>query len=54
VLELQFHASQIQLPAHGHRDAAQIGREVGLKAEAGAGDGWAQGGVVGDRDLSLA
>ena len=43
VLELELDPGQIELSAHGHRDAAQIGSEVGFKVEAGAGQGRAQG-----------
>ena len=44
VLELELDAGQIELTAHRHGDAAQVGGEVGLKVEAGAGQGRAQGG----------
>lgn len=38
VLELEFHACKIELAPHCHRDAAQIGGEVGLESEAGDGE----------------
>jgi hypothetical protein len=36
MLQLQLHAGQIELAPHGHRNAAQVGAEVGLEVEAGA------------------